>query len=205
MLGAVSLCAEVIDQIAVTVGRTVITESDVIKQIQLAAFQNGEPADLSAEAKRRAAQKLVNQVLIRREMEISRYPMPDAEEAKRLLEQFRKERFAGEDAFRAALERYGLTEEDLRQNLLLQLVTMRFIEHRFRPGVVVSDEEVERYYKNELLPKWKNGVVQPPALEDSRDQIEEILAAEKVNQALDAWLRTALRQARIRYREAVFR
>ncbi len=198
--------AEVIDQIAVTVGKTVITESDVINQMKLAAFLNDEALDLSPEARKQAAQRLVNQVLIRREMEISRYPMPDPSAVERLMEDIRKERFSDVEAFRTALEKHGVTEQELRRRLLLQLVTLRFIDYRFRPGVVVTDEEVEEYYRKELLPKWKNGVVTPPpTLEDTRDQIEEILIREKVNEALDRWLREATREARIQYREAVFR
>lgn len=197
--------AEVIDQIAVTLGKTVITESDVINQMKLAAFLNDEPLDLSPEARKQAAQRLVEQVLIRREMEISRYPMPDPSAVDPLMEDIRKERFPDAEAFRTALEKHGVTEQELRQRLLLQVVTLRFIDYRFRPGVVVSDEEVEEYYKKEFLPKWKNGVVTPPTLEDTRDQIEEILIREKVNEALDRWLGEAAREASIQYREAVFR
>jgi len=65
--------AEIIDRIAVTVDARVITQSELLRQICLVAFQNGEKPDYSKEHKREIAGKLVEQILIRREIEQSRY------------------------------------------------------------------------------------------------------------------------------------
>ncbi len=202
---AVAGRAEVIDRVAVTVDKIVITESDIIHQIRVAAFLNEEPVDVSPKARREAARRLVEQVLIRREMEISRYPAPAPPEVEPLLQQVKQNRFPDEKSFRAALARYRITEAELRQSLLVQLTTVRFIDYRFRPGVAVSDEEIGEYYQKEFLPEWRRrGSGAPPPLEDTREQIEQILISRQVNQALDKWLRQAAAGARIEYREAAF-
>ncbi len=197
--------AEVIDRIAVTVDRIVITESDILSQMRVAAFLNGEPLDLSPEARRTAARRLVEQALIQREIELTRYPAPAPKDADPVLEQIRG-RFGGAEPFAARLAEYGISEEELRRNLWRQLMTLRFIDFRFRSGIAVSESEIDEYYRNELLPQFrKNGSAAPPSLEDARDQIEEILISRRVDEALDKWLSSAAAQAKIEYREEAFR
>ena len=66
----------VIDRVAVVVGTQVITESEVILEARLTAFLNEQPLDLGAGPRRAAAERLVDQQLIRNEMQIGGYPMP---------------------------------------------------------------------------------------------------------------------------------
>ncbi|MCP5110292.1 MAG: hypothetical protein GY953_05610 [bacterium] len=204
LAGALCLQAEVIDRVAVTVDKIVITESDILHQMRIAAFLNGEPLTMTREAKRAAARQLVEQVLVRREMEISRYPAPEMAETDALAAKLKAERFPNEDGYGRALADYGLDETGLRENLLLQLTVLRFVEFRFRPGVTVSDEDVQAYYDSELLRGWREQDGPPPELDDTRDRIEEILIQQRVNDALDGWLTQAGRQAAIRYREEAF-
>ena len=79
------LAAEVVDRVAVVVGTNVITESELLREVRLTQFLNGEPLDLSPEKKRAAAERLVDQQLIRTEMELSRYPQPGTEEENKVL------------------------------------------------------------------------------------------------------------------------
>ncbi len=205
LLCSVSLCAEIIDRVAVTVDKIVITESDILDQIRIAALLNGTPPDTSPTARKKAASRLVEQILIRREMEITRYPAPAASEVKPVLEKLKKDHFNGEGSYRKALERYGVSESDLRENLLLQLTVLRFIQYRFRPGIAIDDKAIRSYYEQEFLPAWKRRSSEaPPSLEDSRDKIEEILIARRVDKALDRWLKQAATRARIQYHKEAF-
>jgi len=196
--------AEIIDRIAVTVDRMVITERHVSNHLQIAAFLNDEPQRLTATARQEAARRLVDQTLVRREMEISRYPVPAISDADRLLEEIKSERFPSEESFREALSEYGLDQEELREGLRLQLTILRFIEYRFRPGITVTDEDVERYYNSSLVPESRRLGAEPGALDEVRDTIEEVLIGERVNQALDRWLEQATAAARVVYREEAF-
>src|SRR5436309_13062632 len=68
--------AEIIDRVAVVVGNRVITESEILREIRLTAFLNGAALDFSAASRRRTAERLVEQRLIRNEIESSRFPEP---------------------------------------------------------------------------------------------------------------------------------
>lgn len=197
------VAAEIVDRVAVTVDRIVITTSDITSHIRVAAFLNEQPPDLSAAARRAAAQRLVEQALVQREMEILRYPAPSAADVDAVLEQLRRGANAPE-AFQARLAEYGITESELRRSLLRQIMTLRFIDFRFRPGIAVTDAEIEAYYRDEFLPGLRADGQGVPPLEEAREQIEEILIGRRVDEALDRWLAAAAAQANIEYREEAF-
>ena len=85
--------AEVIDRIAITVGSRAITESDILREIRLAAFFNQAEADFSPQAKQQAAGRLVERALIEIEMEAGQYEFPDASEVAPALAALKKDRF----------------------------------------------------------------------------------------------------------------
>src|SRR4051794_10929308 len=68
--------AETIDRIAVAVGNRVITVMDIERQLRLAAFLSGSTPELTAEARRKMAETMVEQKLVGRELETARYPEP---------------------------------------------------------------------------------------------------------------------------------
>ena len=201
---AVSCAAEIVDRIAVTVDRSVITESAIIDHLRVTALLNHQPVDLNPQAKRAAAGRLVEQALIRNEIDISFYPMPSDQDVDELLEKTGRELPPGH-SLHQKLEEYAISEDNLREALKAQLVILRFIEYRFRPGITVTDAEVRQYYQEEFLPSLEQKDSGPvPGLEDSRDEIEEIIVNRRVNEALDQWLERAKSQAEIRYREEAF-
>src|SRR5881394_1978865 len=71
--------AEIIDRIAVVVGNSVITESEIVREIRLTALLNQEPLDFSIASKRKVAERLVEQRLMQIENEASLYPPPPAD------------------------------------------------------------------------------------------------------------------------------
>ena len=205
LLAAGACRAEVIDRIALTVGSSLITESDVFREIRLTAFLNGAELDSSGPARRKTAERLVEQTLIRRELELSRYTAPEMAEAEQMLSAIRRDRFPEEARYRQELEKYKIVEEDLKQHLLRQLATLRFIDLRFKPGVQILEPEVEEYYQKKLLPQWREkGAGQDPPLEEVRRGIEEILVAGRVDHMLEEWIKEVRAGVRIEFREKVF-
>ncbi len=194
-----------IDRIVATVDQAVITQSDVLRHLRIAAFLNGEPVDVGAEAKRQATRRLVEQVLLKREMELNRYPLPTPERIDRALEQIRRQRYPDGAAFQKALAEYSITEAELREALALQLAIMDFVEFRFRPNVTVTPDEVERYYYDYLAKGAATDASgRLPPLDEIREEVEEALAQRKVNDLLNEWLQEAAQQVRIRYHEEAF-
>jgi len=177
------------------VDQQVITESRVLEELRLAAFLNDEKPDFSAEARRRAAARLVERLLIEREMELTRFPS-SPEDAAKLLEQMRRGRPEAE--YRAKLEAYEITEESLQQYLLRQAALLRFLEVRFRPEAQVSEQEVRDCLQ-------KRDPKSAASVEEARAHCEEALVAAGVDKALDRWLGEVRERARIVYREGAFR
>ncbi|HLI83016.1 MAG TPA: hypothetical protein VKV17_03810 [Bryobacteraceae bacterium] len=190
LLAAACARAELIDRIAVSIGNTVITTSDIDREIRVTAFQSGETPDFSPAHRRQTAQRMVDQQLIRREMEVSSYPLPDPTEAGPLLEQLRTSRYGNDAAaYQKALADYGITEQDVKDELLRQLTLLRFIEVRFRPAVHVSDQEIEDYFEKRIKPSEQAAKPgQPVSLEQFRNLIEATLAEKRTDQEVESWL-----------------
>lgn len=197
--------AEVIDRVAVTLDNQIIAESEVAREIRLSALLNGDPLDFSPEARRKAASRLVEQKLIRREIDLGRYLGPSKDEVAAMLKQIQTQRFRGSEDYRQALEKCGVGEGDLNAHLLWQLTLLRFIDSRFRPGVQVSDEEVREYFDSERSRlKEPADPDKQPTFEDVRDQIRETLTNQRVDQQLDDWLAATRKRTRIVFHPEAF-
>jgi peptidyl-prolyl cis-trans isomerase SurA len=105
--------------------------------------------------------------------------------------------------FKEALSQHGLTEEQLRLQLQWQLDVLRFIDQRFRPGVLVTDEEVRAYYEPHQA-DLKRQLPQAKTYEAMEPKIRESLEGERLNQNFDQWLVNARKRNRIDYRQGAF-
>lgn len=206
LLLSTALCgAEIIDRVAVTVGKREITQSDILREIRLSAFFNQADPDFSSPARRKAAERLVERALIENEMEIGRYPAPQSSEIEAAFSSMKKDRFPTEELYRGALAKYGLRTEDVSLHLLLQAAVLRFIDARFRPAVQISEAEMIDYYRNRFLPQWKQGAGKPaPGFDEVRREIEETLRAERADRLVDDWLKDAKDRIRIEFKEEAF-
>jgi hypothetical protein len=189
----------VIDRIAVVAGKHVIKTSDVDRDLRVTAFLNREPLNLSAASKKKAADRLVDQAIIRDEITTGEYHRATDSDAQGMLEQIRKDRFGGSDArLRQGLQPYGLSEDQLRDYLLWQLTVLRFIDERFRPAVLIEDEDVRKYYDQhqaELKRQYPNDK-DFAALEP---KIRTLLEGQKVNEEFESWLDGARRRQRVEF------
>jgi hypothetical protein len=192
---------EIIDRIAVTINNGVITESEILRQIRITAFLQDEKPDFSAESRRRTADRLVEQALIRREIETSRYITAPA--SPKALYDHLRQRYKGESEYARALKEYGITDEDIRQAIEWQLTLLEFVSVRFRPGIQLTEADLKDYYDTEIAPKVAVSG-EKLSFEDAREKIEEILTQQRVDNALDRWLGQVRTQTRIRYRREVF-
>ena len=187
---AAGLQAEIIDRIAVSVGTQAITTSDIDREIRVTAFLNRTQPDFSPAARRSTADRLVEQRLILRELENSRYSSPAASELDPVFEQFKKDNFTGDDEYRRALAGRGITEQDVRDELLWQRRLLAFIDVRFRPAVQVSDQEIQDYFTKVVEPAAQAAHPgEPVSLDEYRDRIVEKLTGEQVDRQMSDWLR----------------
>jgi peptidyl-prolyl cis-trans isomerase SurA len=191
------LQSEIIDRIAISVGNQVITKAQIDEEVRLTAFLNGSQLDLTAEERKKAADRLIEQALVKRDMEFSHYPIPQESDAEPALKAL-KANYASEAQYSQALDRYGISEEALKRRLWWQTALLRFIDYRFRPGILVSEKDIQNYYDLEVV-KWKGqGIKQIPSFEESREKIGELLTDQRIDQAIDQWLADTKKQIVVR-------
>lgn len=196
--------AETIDRIAVSVGNRVITESDLDREIRITAFLNNAKPDFSPANKRQTAERMVDQTLVRNEMEESRYPPPSAAETETALQE-EKTRYGNDAAYRRALAEYGISEDDLKTRLAWQLMLVRFLDLRFRPGIQITAEEILKYFDDHMradLIKAHPG--QTPSEDNYRAGIEQILISQAANAQVEIWLKEARHRIHIQYHDEAF-
>jgi hypothetical protein len=196
--------AVVIDRIAVVVGKHVIKSSDIDRDLRVTEFQNRTALDLSAAAKRKSAERLIDQSIIRDEISVGGYNRASDADAEAMLAQIRRERYAGSEArMRQELARYGVSEDQLREELLWQLTVLRFIDERFRPAVLVTDQEIREYY-NQHLAQLKRQYPKDYSFSALESKIRNVLQSEGVDKQFDAWLDEARKNQRVEYKQEAF-
>jgi hypothetical protein len=196
--------AAIIDRIAVSVGNRVITATDLDREIRITAFLNNTKPDFSAANKRTTAGRMVDQTLLRAEIEVSRYLSPTPGDVDAGLKEV-KSRYPDEAAYRAAMAPYGISEDDLKAMLLWQLTLVRFIDARFRPGIQIGEPEIRKYFDEHLGAFAQATPGKSPALDDYRDRIEQTLTGDAANVQVEQWLKDARERTHIEYHEEVFR
>ena len=175
--------AEVIDRIVATVGKQVITNSQVIEEIRVTAFLDGKPEDWSDENRTRTVNRLVDQTLIRREIDATRFQEAPLEEGTKLLDQLKS---AMKD-FAPSLAASHLTEAIVAKHLQWQVTLLRFVDYRFKPSVEVTESDLKDFYSTQVK-EWQAAKKPVPEFDDVRVDLERLLASKYVDQALDRWL-----------------
>ena len=193
---------ETLDRIAVTVGRHVISEQDILQDIRVSAFIDSKQAAFSAEQKRKAADRLIDQYLVLQDAALTRTPMPSAADVTALLDPI-KARYASDREYRSALARAGITDAELADHLLAGLRMLRYTDLRFRPEVEISDDALHAYYDKLTASAGKASA--RPTFEASRNDIEKLLTEQQTMQVLDRWLAMARGETAIVYHEAAFK
>jgi hypothetical protein len=204
-LAATLAQGKLLDRIAVTVDDHVIALSDVLEEIRLVALLDGVAPEFTPERKRQAAERLVEHVLLSRDMELTRFPLPSDDELADFIRQIRQARGLDEAGWQAELRRCELPPERVREHLRRRLGILRYIEFRFRPEVQSGATEGQRSAGE--LPgssDSRRSGSQDRLIELARQVAESALAARQVDELVDAWLREARQRARIRWREAAF-
>lgn len=201
LLSSLPAAGVVIDRIAVIVDSHAIKSSDIARDVRVTEFLNREPLNLGSEVKRKAAERLIDQMVIREAMEKGGYSKPSDTEVDGMIRHLLADRFGGSEArFKQELARYGLTEAQLRMQLQWQADVLKFIDERFRPGVLIAEDQERAYYdqhKAELARQFP----QLKTFQALEPKIHASLEGEQINQSFDQWLAAARKRDRIVYRE----
>ena len=191
----------VLDSVVAIVNRHVILSSDIEEEIRLSVLDPARAGqgDLTP---RRALDQLISQALIQQQIrrEDAQAVEPSDAEVNARLTEIRKElpacvhqNCASDAGWKAFLAAHDLTPERVDAYLRFRLEILSFIEQRFRPGIRITPQEIETYYRNTLLPQYRAGEA-IPTLERVSPRIEEILLQQQVNLLFDEWLTNLRKQ-----------
>jgi hypothetical protein len=135
-------------------------------------------------------------------MKDSDFDRATPDEIRSRIAEIRKEHGAGTDAgWNADLARYGLTPKSLERHVRLEINLARMIDVRLRPNVHIDPTTIEAYYRQEFLPQLRQSGVRDVPLIAVSPKIEELLAQQRVNQLLTAWLRDLRGQSEIHLKD----
>jgi hypothetical protein len=181
----ITLNAEIIDRVAIAIGNRTITELQIDEELRVTALLNHKPLIRDQRARRDAADRLVQQFLIRGEMRVSRYPDPEPADVAAYQDQVAKD-FGGATELDRQIGQYGLDKATFMRHLEVQLAVLRFIDIRFSQEVSVSDADVQAFVHDEQSQIDTNS---------ARRQLVE----RRTDEALAAWLEEARKQFNIVY------
>jgi len=193
--------SEVLDRIVASVNSHTILQSDWDEELRYESFMAGRAFEASTPADRTSAlDRLVDQQLLEEQVRTTELTPATSDEVEKQLQQLRDDhiRKGSADSWSAALSNYGLGESEIRARLTLELNQLRLVDARLRPSIQIDAADIEKYYKDQFLPKLRRSGAQPLSLQEAGPQIREILIQQKINEALASWLEALRSQAQIR-------
>ncbi|HZQ23700.1 MAG TPA: SurA N-terminal domain-containing protein [Terriglobales bacterium] len=191
---------DIIDRIVATVNNHPILQSDWEEAISYESFIEGRPIEkLTAEDRKAALDRLIDQELLREQLQAAPVPQAKPGDVKAKIEEVRK-LYPGADqeaGWQATLSRYGLKQAELENRIANDLQLARFVDARLRPGIEIDSHSIEVYYRDTLLPKLRSSGEKQIALADVSPKIKEVLTQKKLNDLLAAWLQNLRSESQI--------
>jgi len=194
--------SQVVDRMVAVVDKRVILESELVQAARVEFLMQGKPLSSFTPADNTAVlERLIDRALLEEQILSPAMLDPNAEELAARVKEVRDGIPAaagpGDSRWTAVLASYGLTQQDLEEQLVAQVRILRFIDLRFRGLVRVEKDAVEAYYQDKFLPEVRKRNAPAPALATVSGKIEQILAEERIGTLLDNWLKALRAQAHI--------
>jgi hypothetical protein len=189
---------ELLDRIVATVNTHVILQSDWEDEVRFEAFMSGRrPEDATVEQRKAALDRLIDQEILREQMRMTDLKPASADAIKKQIDDLKSEQVREDpgQSWAARLSSCQLTDKIVEERVAAELEQFQLVDLRFRPSIQIPAAEVEKYYREQIVPKLPAS--DPPNLNDAAPKIREILVQEKINQLLNAWLETLRSQAQI--------
>jgi peptidyl-prolyl cis-trans isomerase SurA len=184
-----------LDKVVAVVNNHAILESDLGDEIRLSVLDPNR-GGLGVLTRQQALEQLIARALIQQQIrqEDESAAEPSQKEVDARLSEIRRESPAcarrncsTDEGWKAFLAGHGLTAARVQSYLRFRLEILRFIEQRFREGIQITPQEIEKYYHDTLLPQYTQGQ-DVPSLEKVSPRIQEILLQQQVNVMFDEWL-----------------
>ena len=200
-LPGLALLAETVDRVVAVVNGHILLLSEWDSAARREALLDRQPLESLTDASRRATlNRMIDQEVMRGEMENSSAPQSTPQEVAARLHEIREQypNATDETAWNAILRRYGVTEAEMEAAVTIELNGLRLLDFRLRSSAQPDARQIERYYRDTYQPAMRAKSAQPVALAEVTPQIREILTQQKLNELTTAWLQELRTQADIR-------
>jgi peptidyl-prolyl cis-trans isomerase SurA len=174
---------QVVDRIVARVDEEIILQSDVEQLEKYQLLVDGK-----SESREQILDRLIDQWIVRKEAEASRFPTATDSDVDRGLQRLQRA-FAKKEDFETQRGKAGLTELDLKQIITAQVFLSNYLDSRFRPTVQVDEQAIKDFYDQALIPRAKARGQEPPTFDAARDVIQEVLIQRGINEQADKWLK----------------
>ncbi|MBT8763165.1 SurA N-terminal domain-containing protein [Desulfohalobiaceae bacterium Ax17] len=179
---------EIIDRIVAIVNGEIITLFELNERVKpyLERFKGKElgPAEKQAirELKKQLLDQMINDILLRQEAEKYKIEVSDME-IENFIRQFKQRNNLTEEQFLNQLKLQGLTREDYKRQVRNNIIKHRLIGAMVKRKVVVTQEEIERYYNEhkqdfDTEKKVHLKLILLPTLEEAKQIRNKIMAGE---------------------------
>ena len=194
------LAAETIDRVVAIVNAHTILLSEWDTAARLEALLDRKSLESLTDASRRATfDRMIDQELLRGEMENSSVTRSSLQDVAAKLKEIREQYpGASTDAqWNALLSRYGVTEPEVEAAIADELDGLRLLDFRLRSSAQPDTAQIDRYYRDVYEPSMRGKRARPAPLADVTPQIREILTQQKLTDLTASWLQTLHAQANI--------
>jgi hypothetical protein len=183
----------VVDQLIATVNGEPITQSDIFWGIAL--DPKAAPTD---ELQNWMIEQYIDQSLLFDEAEHLPNLEPSEEEVAGAIADLIK-KFPSETIFYQRIEKSGLTSARLREIIRRRLQILKYIDFRFRSFAIITEEEIQRYFREEYMPRAISSGMEAreKPTDQERNMIEAILIEERIDREIERFLENARQQADI--------
>jgi len=192
--------AQVVDRMVAVVNKRVILESELDQATRVEFLLQAKPLQSLTQVDRSAVlELLIDRSLLDQQIVNPVMLDPAREELAARIKELRDGMpgAAENEHWNAILAGYGLTQQDVEEQLASQFRILRFIDLRFRGLVRVEKEAIAAYYQDRFLPEVRKRSASEPKLSEVSNKIEQILAEQRVDELLNNWLKTLRAQAHI--------
>jgi hypothetical protein len=195
-----SLCApflltggtEIVDRIMAIVNDEVITLTD-IKIVEAFGISDNIDGAQEQDKQRFILDNLISQKLV---IQLAGEGVAvDEEEIESYLSEIIQN--INPDSAEKELIQFGLDWDDLKVYLRDKLLYQKILSNRFDLGVIVSIEEIERYYEQVYVPAQREKDLEPQPMIEVLDQIERSIKRDKVKGQVEEWVNNLKREANI--------
>ncbi len=179
------LAGAVVDRIAALVDQQVITVSEVSQMSDIRFFPR--PAGQNDDDYRHSIlESLIAQALRYRDVErFGAEDIPKDSIESRLLEI--QKRFASPAEFTATMQRAELTLDEVRTLVKRQLQVEAYIQERFAPMIVISNDEIATYYRGAWSQQRRQRGLSIPPLTEVNEEIRTLLKSTRQQEEIDKW------------------